>query len=54
MGTGLNIQVDQGSRPLPTASTGFNALHIDTTVLTKDQFLENLELLVKTKGFGYK
>ena len=48
----LNIQIDEGSSPLPTASTGFNALHIDTTVLTKTKFLENLELLVRTKGFG--
>ena len=49
---GLSIRVDQGSSPLPTASTGFNKLHIDTTVLTKEKFLENLDLLVQTKGFG--
>jgi len=52
MGAGLNIRVDQGSSPVPTASTCFNQLHIDTTVLTKAKFLENLELLVQTKGFG--
>ena len=52
MGAGLNIQVDQGSSPLPTASTCFNKLHIDPTVLTKEKFLENLDLLVQTKGFG--
>jgi hypothetical protein len=52
MGAGLRIKVDQGTSPLPTASTCFNALHIDTTVLTKAKFLENLELLVRTKGFG--
>jgi hypothetical protein len=49
---GLSIRVDQGSSPLPTASTCFNALHIDTTVLTKDKFLAYLELLVNTKDFG--
>ena len=48
----LNIQIDEGSSPLPTASTGFNQLHIGTTVLTKEKFLENLEHLVQTKGFG--
>jgi hypothetical protein len=52
MGAGLNIRVDQGSSPVPTASTCFNALRIDTTVLTKAKFLENLEHLVQTKGFG--
>jgi hypothetical protein len=52
MGAGLRIKVDQGSSPVPTASTCFNALRIDTTVLTKAEFLENLELLVQTKGFG--
>ena len=52
MGAGLRIKVDQGSSPVPTASTCFNALHIDTTVLTKDQFLAYLELLVNTKDFG--
>jgi hypothetical protein len=46
------IKVDQGTSPLPTASTCFNQLHIDTTVLTKAKFLENLEHLVRTKGFG--
>jgi hypothetical protein len=48
MGAGLTIKVDQGSSPVPTASTCYNALHIDTTVLTKAKFLENLELLVRT------
>jgi hypothetical protein len=52
MGVGLTIKVAQGSSPIPTASTCFNKLYIDTTVLTKEKFLENLELLVKTKGFG--
>jgi hypothetical protein len=52
MGAGLRIKVDQGSSPVPTASTCFNALHIDTTDLDEAKFLENLELLVQQKGFG--
>jgi hypothetical protein len=45
---GLNIQVDQGSSPLPTASTGFNKLHIDTTVLTVAACYNFFIVLIKT------